>query len=202
MSSRAPLVPLAAVCAAAASLALAACGGSAPQSTGSRDSAAQLVKFAKCMREHGLNVSTPTGSSGMIKIAGNGKPDVHRLEAAQLACKRYQPTGAKQNLSPQEKVAREEQVLKFAKCMREHGIEVHASTADGGAQIKIQSQAGSGGPRGPNPESPGFQAAQKACQGLLPAPPGGTKRSGGPGEGPATSKSSGSGASLGIQAGA
>src|SRR5207244_10307900 len=130
----------------------------------------------------------PAGASGEIRIGGRGKPgNIHQLEAAQQACKRYQPTGAKQNLSPQEKVQREEQVLRFAKCMREHGIEVHASTADGGAGIKIQSRGGTGGPAGPNPDSPSFQAAQKACQGLLPKPPGGAK-GGGPGVGPSTSK--------------
>jgi hypothetical protein len=196
MSFRPSLAPLAVACAAAASLALVACGGSASNSSGSQDNEQQLVKFAKCMREHGLNVSTPSSSPGAIRIGGGKPGNIHQLEAAQQACKRYQPKGTKQNLSPQEKVAREEQVLKFAKCMREHGVDIHASTAEGGAQIKIQSHAGPGA--GPSPESPSFQAAQKACQGLLPRPPGGAK-----GVGPTTgrSQSSGSGASLGIQAG-
>jgi hypothetical protein len=202
MSNRLPLVPLAILCAAAATLALTACGGSATKSTAGQESDQQLVKFAKCMREHGLNVSTPTGSSGAIRIGGSGKAgNIHQLEAAQQACKRYQPIGAKQNLSPQEKVERQEQVLKFAKCMREHGIDLHASTTDGGAGIKIQSHSGTGGQRGPNPDSPAFQAAQKACQGLLPAPPGGGK-AGGPGGGPSTSRSSaGAGPSLSMQTG-
>jgi hypothetical protein len=206
MYLRLPLVPLAALCAAAATLLLAACGGSEPKPSAGAEDGQRLVKFAKCMREHGLDVSTPTGASGEIRIGGHGKPgNIHQLEAAQQACKRYQPLGAKQNLSPQEKVQREEQVLKFAKCMREHGVDVHASTADGGAGIKIQSRAGTGGPAGPNPDSPAFQAAQKACQGLLPKPPGGATGSGpggGPGSAPSTSKSSsGAGASLSIRPG-
>jgi hypothetical protein len=199
MHFRLPLVPLAALCAVAATLILAACGGSATKSTAGQEDDQQLVKFAKCMREHGLDVSTPTGASGAIRIGGKGKPgNIHQLEAAQQACKAYQPKGPKQNLSPQEKVAREEQVLKFAKCMREHGIEVHASTADGGVGIKVQSQAGTGGPRGPNPESPAFQAAQKACQRLLPIPPGAKRQEFG--GAPSTSKSpAGAGASLNIR---
>jgi hypothetical protein len=202
MHIRLSFVPPAALSAAAATLLLAACGGSAPKATAGPDDEQRLVKFAKCMREHGLEVSTPTGSSGEIRIGGSGKQgDIHQLEAAQQACKRYQPKGAKQNLSPQEKVAREEEVLKFAKCMREHGVDVHASTADGGAGIKIQSQRATGGSAGPNPDSPAFQAAQKACQGLLPKPPGGGK-AGGPAGGPGTSKSSsGAGASLSIRPG-
>jgi hypothetical protein len=49
--------------------------------------------------------------------------------------------------------------------MREHGINVHAETSGGLFRIGVHAGPGSGGP---NPESPAFQAAQKACQGLLP----------------------------------
>ena len=56
--------------------------------------------------------------------------------------------------------------MKFAKCMREHGINVACLDAGGGVQIGIHGQARA--TAGPNPESPAFQAAQKACQGLLP----------------------------------
>jgi hypothetical protein len=87
------------------------------------------------------------------------------MEAAQKACKKYQPEPEKVNLSPQEKVARAEAVEKFAKCMREHGIEVHASSSEGHIAIRIHGGPGSGGP---NPESPAFQKAQQSCQKLLP----------------------------------
>ena len=73
--------------------------------------------------------------------------------------------------------------------MREHGVDIHASTSGGGVQIRIHSGAG-----GPNPESPSFQAAQKACQRLLPFKGG----PGGPGGGPQTSKGSGGGAGFSI----
>jgi hypothetical protein len=62
-------------------------------------------------------------------------------------------------------VERAEAVEKFAKCMREHGIEVHASSAEGRISIQIHGKPGSGGP---NPESPAFQKAQSSCQKLLP----------------------------------
>jgi hypothetical protein len=149
------------------SLALAACGGSSsPNPASATDNEQQFVKFAKCLREHGVNVSTPTtGGGGQIRIT-----DVNpqKMDAAQNACKRYRPSGGKQNLTPQERVAREEQVQKFAKCMREHGVNIPApSTAGGGIRIRLK-RASEGGAGGPNPESPVFQAAQKACQGLLP----------------------------------
>jgi hypothetical protein len=62
-------------------------------------------------------------------------------------------------------VERAEAVEKFAKCMREHGIEVHASSAEGHVSIQIH---GGGPGAGPNPESPAFQKAQSSCQKLLP----------------------------------
>lgn len=170
----------------AASLVLAACGGSG-SSTNSVASAEknreqQFLKLSKCLREHGINVSTPTGG-GAIKIQGGiGSISPQTAEAARAACKKYAPA-ENQNLTPQQRVEREEAVQKFAKCMREHGINVHAESK--GGQIAIQARAGAGGP---NPESPAFEAAQKACQSYLPKPPGGA-RSGGPGGGPSTSRS-------------
>lgn len=90
------------------------------------------------------------------------------METAQKACARYRPEPKHVNLSPQQKAETEEQLQKFVKCMREHGIKVETSTQGGGIQIGIH-HVGSGGP---NPESPGFQAAQNACQKLLPKPMG------------------------------
>ena len=86
------------------------------------------------------------------------------MEAAQNACKKYQPEPQKLDLSPQQKVERAEAVEKFAKCMREHGIEVHASSSEGRVSIQIHGKPGAG----PNPESPAFQKAQSSCQKLLP----------------------------------
>jgi hypothetical protein len=198
MPFRPALVPLAVLCAAATSLALTACGGSASGSAASseKDGGQDLVKFAQCMREHGVNVTTPTGASGEIKITGTATAaNPHALEAAQAACKRYQPSAGKQNISPAERASLEDASVKFAQCMRSHGVNVPnptTSAAGGGFSIRIQ-----GGPGGVNPSSPGFQSAQKACQGLLPKPPGAT----GPGLSTNAPSSPGSGPSLGVSPG-
>ena len=170
MSCRPPLVPLTVACVAAASLLLAACGGSSPSSTSAaakeQQAEVKLADFARCMREHGIEAqaaTAPGGEGQALKVKSSGGPA--KMEAAQKACKQYQPEPRKLNLSPQEKVARAEAVEKFAKCMRAHGIEVHASSSsEGGIAIRIHGNAGSG----PNPESPAFQKAQQSCQGLLP----------------------------------
>jgi hypothetical protein len=155
----------------AAGLLLIACGGSgSPSASASseqvseREAEAKLADFARCMREHGIQAEIQSGTGGEhgIKVAGTGGPQ--QMEAAQNACKKYQPRPKKIDLSPQEKAQREEAVLKFAKCMREHGIDVHASVSNGGMQIQIHGSPGSG----PNPESPAFQSAQSTCQNYLP----------------------------------
>jgi hypothetical protein len=187
--------------------ALAACGGSkspangaaAEQSREGQDEA-RLARFARCMREHGVEAKTSSGPGHQslgIRVSGKAGAGRQTLETAQRACKQYQPQPKKVNLSPQEKVAQEEAVLKFAKCMREHGVNVHASASDGRVQLQV---GGPGASAGPNPESPSFQAAQKACQRLLPL-----KAKRGPGGGPSTSsegpgpgRGSGSGASFGV----
>lgn len=186
-------IPLAALGVIAASLILAACGGSSPTSNATENEQSREQKaeakfgdFARCLREHGIkaeSVSHSGGSHGLKIEGGNAGPAT--MEAAEKACARYRPAPQKVNLSPQQKVEQEESVRKFAKCMREHGIKVEASTQGGGVQIRIHAHPGAEG--APNPESPAFQTAQKDCSGLLPgggpkgAPPGPgqAKRTGG-----------------------
>jgi hypothetical protein len=123
------------------------------------------------MREHGVtNFPNPEiGAGGQVGLKVKGGPgslgaSPQTMEAAQKACQHF-AEGLEPKMTPQEKVEREEAVQKFAKCMREHGIDVHAQTSGGAIRIGVHAGPGSGGP---NPESPAFQAAQKACQGLLP----------------------------------
>lgn len=180
---------LSCACALGMGLALAACGGTSSANSPSAQEGAQegdFVKFARCMREHGVNASSGQ-SGGPVKITGTGLSP-QAMEAAQQACSRYRPTGTKENLTPQQRVEREEAVQKFAKCMREHGIHVEASTTGGAIRIGIHRKAGEGGP---NPESPAFQAAQKACQGLLPFKAPGHGAAAGPG--PSTQREDGGG---------
>ena len=196
MSFRPASAPPAVLCAVLASLLLAACGGSTPKATATHENEEKLVQFARCLREHGVNVTTSTGGAGKGGLRINGT-NPNAMQAAQNACKRFQPSAGNEKLTPQEKVEREEQVQRFARCMREHGINVHASTTGGGIQIGIEGKG-----HGPNPESPTFRAAQTACQRLLPqkgpGPGGALPSPGPPGGGPSTSNARpGSGPSSG-----
>jgi pyruvate/2-oxoglutarate dehydrogenase complex dihydrolipoamide acyltransferase (E2) component len=199
MAVRLPRTLLSALGALAAILLLAACGSAKPSNSNAsaeRKNEQQFLNLAKCLREHGINVNTST-VGGPIRIQPQGRPSPQTMEAARTACSKYAPADAPK-LSPQERVAREEAVQKFAKCMREHGIKVEAKTGNGGAEIAIGIRPGEGGP---NPNSPGFEAAQKACQTLLPKPPGGFKALGG---GPSTRSygaAPGNGPKAGLQLG-
>ncbi len=168
----------------AAGALIAGCGGSTPTSNAAdteqakeQQAETKFADFARCLREHGVNAETVShagGGHGLKVSPGSGGPQ--QFEAAEKACARYRPEPQKLNLSPQQKVEREEAVQKFAKCMREHGIKVEASTQGGAIRIGIHARAGAAG--APNPESPAFQRAQSTCQKLLPQPPGGAKQAG------------------------
>ena len=153
----------------AACVLITACGGSAANqnaASGANASETKLANYARCLREHGLHAEVATllfGARG-LKIGGGKEPAPGVPVAAKMACARYQPEPQTVNFSPQQKVEREEAVRKFAKCMREHGIEVEASSKNGHSEVLLQGHPGSDGP---NPESPGFQQAQSACQKLV-----------------------------------
>jgi hypothetical protein len=163
---------LAASAALAACLMLAACGGSSPnQNAASKEQSAEtkLADYARCMREHGFNaeIATLPGGGRGLKIGGSktASPGPGASEAADKACARFRPEARTVDLSPQQKVEREEAVQKFAKCMREQGIQLETSAKNGNIRILLHGHPGSGGP---NPESPAFRRAQTTCQKLLP----------------------------------
>jgi hypothetical protein len=119
-----------------------------------------MLDFAECMRENGVEVADPTGAGGLRAIFGE---DVDRadpeVQAAMDACREHlegtfgDGDGGPGQLTPEQ----EEQMLAFAECMREHGIDVP--------------DPGAGGSRGGfaaadiDPQSPEFQAAMDACGG-------------------------------------
>jgi hypothetical protein len=164
-------------------LALAACGGSPDgdrvaslsggQATATtngagkaaaRDPQQAALDFAKCMREHGVDMPDPeVDDQGRIRVrvgaGGAGRrPDPKKLEAAQEACGSLMGGGGDgdRQLDPAERDA----MVDFARCMREHGIDMPDPTGDG----LVLRRDGKGGP---DPGSEEFQAAEKACEHLL-----------------------------------
>src|ERR1700726_3321172 len=102
---------------------LTACGGSGSPSASAaakeQCNETKLADYARCMREHGFDAevaNVPGGGRG-LKIRPGSALGPADSEAAEKACARYRPEPKPVNLSPQQKVEREEAVQKFAKCM-------------------------------------------------------------------------------------
>jgi hypothetical protein len=173
----------------AATLAAAGCGssGGGGSTTGSAGSARDSqVKFSQCMREHGIDFPDPDPQGRILIQAGPGSnlnPDSPQFKSAAKACQKYQPkpSGNFDRANAQKMQAA---ALKYAQCMRAHGVNFpDPKFEEGGAKMTF------GGP-GLNPNDPNFKAAASACSKLLPVPKGGPGGStsqgpagGGPGKG-------------------
>ena len=123
---------------------------SASPSQDPRDAA---VAFAKCLREHGVQVADPD-DRGTVTLGGD-EADERALRAAHEACKDKAPAvglGPSGGLD----AAAQERMLKFARCMREHGVDMPDPGADGGVRMEIG--------RDVDPEDEEFRAAQQACR--------------------------------------
>jgi hypothetical protein len=109
---------------------------------------------------------------------GSGiNPESPQFQAAQKTCEKLLPNGGKPDAAMQAKA--QAQMLKFSACMRSHGLAnfPDPTFSNGGAKLALGAKGS-----GLNPNSPVFQAAQKACQSVMPGPPGGkgaTSSSGG-----------------------
>jgi hypothetical protein len=149
------------------------------------------LAFARCMREHGVDMPDPqVGSNGEMSFsigAGPGELDRSKLQEAQEACQDLMPTGlGKPGDIPQEQ---RDAMLAFAQCMREHGIDMPDPQFESGGMVMIGGPGEDGeGPKF-DPRSDDFQAAEEACGDLLGTmrPGSGTNVApGGGGSGPAT----------------
>jgi hypothetical protein len=162
----------------AGTLALAACGGSQPQRQTDRAAAARdaALKYAKCMREHGIDMPDPkTSEGGMLVMGGpaggKGERDVPApaaMERADKACRHFMEAVKPPKLSSEQEAKMRETALANARCMRAHGINLPDPQFgdDGRVTMKIERSSGI------DPRSPKFQQAQKACGGMMRIGPG------------------------------
>ena len=123
----------------------------------------KMRDFAKCMREHGIDMPEP-GPDGRIEARAIGGPeDGGKMQKADEACRSLLPNGGKPKpLSPEE-LDKQRQI---AKCMRDHGVDMPDPDPNEPGKITING--------GPGPDSQAFKDAQSACQNLMPSPRGKT----------------------------
>jgi hypothetical protein len=130
---------------------------------GTTDTKQAALAFARCMRQHGIDMPDPQFNGNQITQKfrarpGQRGPDDPKFKAAQQACQKYLPNGGQPpKPSPQE----QQQLLAFARCMRQHGINLPDPKPDGGFVTQ-------GGPGTVKPDAAKFKAAQQACNKYLP----------------------------------
>jgi hypothetical protein len=145
---------------------------SASASSGARnpkDDQEALLKYAQCMRDHGIPMDDPNIEGNGISMTIPEGTDKTKVDAAHAECKQYMPNGGQpQKLDP----AEQEKLRKFAECMREHGITNFPDPTDEGMMIDGDKLA-------VDPQSQQFKDAEKACEQFQPKPPGGGGEDGG-----------------------
>jgi hypothetical protein len=132
------------------------------------------LKYAKCMRAHGVHNFPDPGSGGGLTIDSSSgiDPNSPAFRSAQAACAKELPNGGRP--TPQQIAAMKKGALRFSACMRAHGIKDFPDPDFTGQSIRIAIRGGAGSDL--NPNNPTFQRAQAACQGFLgKGPPGGKK---------------------------
>jgi hypothetical protein len=152
------------VLAAAAGIALlaAACGGSSGGTdTGIHQTAYQReLAYAECMRAHGLPSFPDPQSDGSFNstLANRGDFSGPGFQSANKSCAHLEGPG----ITPALQLQYTSQALRFAACMRAHGITSfqYQPPSDG--------HVGGLGAQGANLNSPQFQSAQQACRHLMP----------------------------------
>ncbi len=116
------------------------------------------------MTRMNLSLSVVVLTSGALLLAGCGggssSPGVAHLSNTSGGSTAN--TGGKPS-SPESSASTQQKMVKFSQCMRTHGEPEFPEPTEGG--IRIQNHNG----HGPNPESPRFQAAEKACSKYAPS---------------------------------
>jgi hypothetical protein len=136
------------------------------------DPAQAARNYGRCMRQHGIELPDPQvdADGGLdMEIPRSVNRDAPKFKAADQACGRYLPPRENAPPNPQQR----QQALAFARCMRQHGINLPDPQLSGNG---ITQQL----PRGLDPDDPRLSAAEHACHqyGSLP-PINGPQRGGG-----------------------
>jgi hypothetical protein len=148
-------------------LLISGCGGSSTKGLAANPAGAnvgkQVVAFAACMRSHGLpGYPDPqiSGSGDHVQVTispGSLNPDSPAFNTAGRACHRLLPNGGTPGASDPEE---QRQDLKFADCMRSHGVAGFPDAGRDGAFTL---------PSTINQQAPQFKRATTACTHVEPS---------------------------------
>jgi hypothetical protein len=123
-------------------------------------SSAVGVKYTACMRSHGVpNFPDPDALGTItITVSRSLNPSSPLFQKAAADCQHLVPAGEGPSPALQQRI--KARALAFAACMRSHGVPNYPDPtfSNGGVSQGFNSKSGVA------PNSPIFQAAQKACQ--------------------------------------
>ncbi len=137
--------------------------GAATEDEGSTDPQEAMLEFTECMRDHGIDMADPQfDGEGRGGIALEATPENEdELAAAQEACQPLlENARSEMELDPEQEAEMREQLLEFAECMRDHGIDMPDPQFSDDGGFVVQAGPEGGGPR----EDPDFAAAAEECQ--------------------------------------
>jgi hypothetical protein len=119
------------------------------------------------MRERGVDVPDPRPGSGgiQLQVGQNGiDPNSQTFKDAQSACQPIMRDAIPEDQRP-DPAEMQDQLLKLAQCMREHGIDMPDPQVNSDGTVEIGGAPGSSsGGHMPDPNDPDFESARKACQ--------------------------------------
>ena len=164
---------------AAGAIGAAGCGSGGDDGTGTvaggaprGDDDAQLA-FTRCLRDNGIDVQDARPGSGpqrarRVQIGRGVSPQV--MERAVKTC-REKTGGGPPELTAEQREEFRDQALKFARCMRENGVDMPDPQVTGSGGVLMRARRGSF-----NPDSPAFRRAEQACREFRPEMRGGGPR--------------------------
>ena len=127
-----------------------------------KDPEKAMLDFARCMRDHGVDMPDPKPGEGAITrfeapSDGAPLPDQSKFVEADKACRHLMGDAGPPDLSPEDQKEMQDAMLAFTRCMRDHGVDV-PDPQPGGAGVLAKVGEGT------DPRSPQFQAAEKECR--------------------------------------
>ncbi len=123
----------------------------------STDPGDQQVAYARCMRQHGVNMPDP-GGSGSMRIQTKKGQTMQDIQAAMAACRSKRPTNGGSGGAAGKSTLN---LVAFARCMRQHGVDMAdpQPNGSGGFRFSLPRNAKS---------NPRFATAERACAKYFP----------------------------------
>jgi hypothetical protein len=116
-----------------------------------------MLEFAQCMRDHGVDMEDPQfdgeGRGGIdLQVTPENEDEV---DAAQEACQSIlEDTMGELEMDPEQEAEMREQMLEYAQCMRDHGVDMPDPQFEDGGFV-VQEDVSN---------DPDFEAADEECR--------------------------------------